>query len=305
MTFLTFDELSSTFLPVLRDRTLMPGLITINAEAAARAHVGKKVSMAKMRRRAATRRVLGATTAITMTSSVEDEVSITLTEDIYDARPITDAELTLDIRDFGTQVMDPMLRAVADEIDSDIAALIEGATYPAAGQIAYTAGAGPLVPVISARSVLNTNEVPMDGRILLVGDDLEQELLGLPQLAEFDKSGTTSTLRDAILGRLYGFTVVAAGNKIAADKAYAFHRSAFMAAMRGPIVPAGAVSGSSSSYEGVPLTILRDYDADTSQDRLLMRVFYGDTVNTDHVGTQTATYNPVLLRAAEITVASA
>lgn len=301
MAYLTYDQLLDAFLPVLRDRLLLTNVVTIDGRFADRAHVGKKVAITRPRRRTANRRTVGATTALTFATAEEDEVSITLTEDIYDGVPITDAQLTLDIRDFGVQVMNPLLTSVVDLVEGDLATLIEGATYPAASQIPFVSGGNPLAPILSGRRVLNDNEVPMENRILLVGADLEEELLADSNLLNIDKSGMPAVLREATLGRIYGFTVVSAGGKIDSTKSYAMHKTAFLAAMRAPVVPGGAVAGSRRIYEGIPLMMIRDYDHSTTQDRLSVRTFLGTTVNEDHVGTQSAVYNGVLQRAAEIT----
>lgn len=312
--FLQFDTLTAGFLDVLRDRVLLPNFVTRDSEAEANLHIGKKVAMRRPRRRTALRRDVDSTAAITLRTSLEDEVSITLEHDIYDARPITDAELTLDIDNFGIQVMNPMVDGLVDDIEGRMATLISGATYPAGNLVGYTRAnnldfsanrAAFTSAVIRARRILNDNEVPQGDRFLVLGSDVESDYIGgLTNIAVSTEN--TSALRDASLPNLFGFQVFHS-QAIPAGQAYAFHRSAYMAVMRAPVVPAGAVNGSSMLVEGIPLTVFRDYDPTITVDRIVARLFYGDEVNTDHNGAMDAAVNSarVLKRAVKITVTNA
>ena len=100
--------------------------------------------------------------------------------------------------------------------------------------------------------------------------------------------------RRTISQDVYGFTVVRS-NAVPADKAYAFHDSAYMMAIRAPIRPFGAASARSMRTEdgSLAITMVEDYDPGTAQDRVLVHSFCGTTVNTDGGN---------LLRAAELTI---
>lgn len=312
--FIQVDTLTSTFLPVLRDRLLLANFVTRDAGVEAGLHIGKQVLMRRPRKRTALRRDIDSTAAITLRTSLEDTVAIGLEHDVYDARPITDAELTLDIENFGIQVMNPMLDAVVDDLEGRMGTLISGATYPVSSQVGYTRAnntdfaanrAAFTSAVLRARRALNDKFVPDDGRILLLGSDVESDYLGgLTNIAVSTEN--TSALRDAALPPLFGFRVFHS-NVIPANKAYAFHPSAFMAALRAPVVPRGAIAGSSAVQEGIPLTIFHDYDPTITVERLVVRTFYGDEVNTDHDGAMDAAVNSarVFKRAVEITVTNA
>lgn len=312
--FLHFDTLATTFGDVLRDRTVLAQLVNVDAQAAADARIGKKIAVRKPRRRVAKRRNIDSTTAVTLETSLEDEVSITMIDDVYDARPITDAELTFDIDEFGVQVLNPMVDAVADYLEGNISDLISTAAYPVASQVGYTRSAstdpaanrvGVQTALLDAWEVLNGNAVPNDDRILVCGSQFARDYLGgITNIAT--PSENTSSLQAATLPQsVYGFRGVYTASALPANKAYAYHRSAFTVALRAPVVPAGAVNGSSQLVEGFPITVFRDYDATITTDRIVARTFYGESVNTDHVGAQTAAANMLLQRAVEITVAPA
>lgn len=213
----------------------------------------------------------------------EDSVSVTLNKDIYSAVPVTDEELSLDITDFGSQVLDPQVRAVATYLDTQVAALIEGASY--VGEPIYTGDVAadekaPLKAITRARKVLNNNEVDAGGRILLVGADFEEALLNSGALTDVSQSGSDGALRDATVGRLRGFTVVTS-NAISPENAYAFVPSAFLLATRAPAIPAGATFGAGAAHAGYAMRWIRDYDASKLRDRSVVNTYAGLKVMLD------------------------
>lgn len=306
--FLTYDVLAPAFLSLLRDRTVLPTFITRNSFAEANAHIGKKVSFARPRKRTAMRRDINSRTALTFRDSLEDEVSITLTDDVYDARPITDAEYTLDLRDFSVQVLSPMVDAIADDLEGRIGDLIEGATYIANNTLTYQQANDDAANkdavkrvVLRAAAALDANAVPAGDRVIVGGSEFKTDFLRAATDIRMPDVNTTA-LRDASLGaRYYGFDVFHS-TAIAANTAYAFHRSAFMTALRAPVVPGGANGrGRSLNHEGIPITLFQDYDPTTTVDRIIARTFYGDAVNVDHIGAQDAVFAPQFVRAVKIT----
>ena len=226
---------------------------------------------------------------IVLDELTETSVPVTLNRDIYSAVAITDEQLTMDIKDFGGQVLDPQVRAVATYLDNQVATLIQGATYGAEGVGTITvvvntdnpdAANAPLKSITKARKLLNKNEVPMEGRTLLVGSDFEEYLLNSGSLTDVSQSGSDGALREATLGRLRGFNVVTS-TAIAPDTAYAFVPSAFLLATRAPAIPAGATSGAGASFAGFSMRWLRDYDPMKLRDRSVVNTYAGMQVMTD------------------------
>ncbi|WP_172384858.1 P22 phage major capsid protein family protein [Streptomyces sp. MNP-20] len=220
-------------------------------------------------------------TDIVLDSLAEDSITVTLNKDIYSAVAVTDEELTLDIKDFGSQVLQPQVNAVAKAVDTGVATMIEGAAY---GTPTVTLDAkDPWEGIVDARAALNKNEVPQEGRTLLVGADVETALLKSKRLSDVATSGSDSALRNATVGRLAGFDVVVS-NAIKPRAAYAFVPSAFVLATRAPAIPAGVTSGSSQSYGGLSMRWIRDYDAAKLRDRSILNLYTGFNVMTDKVG---------------------
>ncbi|AUG87139.1 major head protein [Streptomyces phage Attoomi] len=218
---------------------------------------------------------------IVLDSLAEDSITVTLNKDIYSAIAVTDEELTLDIKDFGAQVLQPQVNAIAKAVDTGVATMIEGATY---GTPTVTLDpADPFLGLVDARAALNKNNIPQEGRTFLMGADVETALLKSGRINDVSKSGSDSALRNATVGRLAGFDLVVS-NAIAPDAAYAFIPSAFVLATRAPAIPAGVTSGSSQSYNGLAMRWIRDYDAAKLRDRSILNVYAGYNVMTDKVG---------------------
>ncbi|MEU7636558.1 P22 phage major capsid protein family protein [Streptomyces sp. NPDC039016] len=217
---------------------------------------------------------------IVLDELAEDYTTVQLNKDIYSAIAVTDEELTLDIRDFGSQVLQPQVNAVAKAIDTGVASMIEGANY---ANTVTVDEADPWLGIVDARATLNKANVPTEGRTILMGADVETALLKSGRINDVSKSGSDSALRSATLGRLAGFDLVVS-NAISPRAAYAFVPSAFVLATRAPAIPAGVTSGSSQSYNGLSMRWVRDYDAAKLRDRSILNVYAGYNVMTDKVG---------------------
>jgi coat protein Gp5 len=213
--------------------------------------------------------------AIELDDVTETGVDVTLDTHPYSAVAVTDEQLTLDIRDFGAQVLQPQVRAVAERLENLIASTLGGAIVPAAAEIAHTIGTTDgYVTAVRARRVLNEQNVPMAGRVLLLGAALEEDFLNSDHLTLVDQSGSDSALRDGTLGRILGFTVVTS-NAIDPDIGYAFHKTAIAFGNVAPVVPDGATSGASVDTDNLAMRWIRDYDPNYLRDRSVVSSFAG------------------------------
>lgn len=215
--------------------------------------------------------------AITTDEISELSIPVVLNKMPYSAVAITDEELTLDIRDFATQVLQPQILAVAEKLETYIAAAMAAASY--AQDIDYIEGDGSGSPfynaAVDARKALNDAKVPMTGRVILLGSSVEAAALKEDGIRKVNESGTDSALREAVIARVAGFTVIGNIQAFDPDFAIAMHPSAFAFANVAPIVPDGAAFGSSQSFENLALRWLRDYDSPHLQDRSVVSAFAG------------------------------
>jgi hypothetical protein len=212
------------------------------------------------------------TSPIVLDPITETNITVTLDKIPYHAAKITDEDLTLEIADFGAQVLDPQVIAVAEKVERYLAAEMTGASYQTTVSMDPD---DPWAGIMLARSALNKERVGRTERFLAIGADVEAAILSDPDLLrKVDASGSTAALREGEMGRLGGFTLVPT-NWLPDDEAYAYHKTAFVLATRAPVVPAGAVDGGSASYGGVSVRWLRDYDAMYLQDRSIVDTFSG------------------------------
>lgn len=229
----------------------------------------------------------------------ESKIDVSLNHDIYSAVAVTDEELTLDIRDFGAQVLAPQSSAVARAVEDLLATTIEGATYATTITIDE---ANPFKAAVAARTALNKAEVPRDGRVLLVGADVEASMLNSELLKRVDESGSEGALREAMIGRYAGFNVIGS-NAIDPGTAYAFVRSAFIFAMRAPAIPAGVSFGQSQSHAGLAMRWIRDYDPTKLRDRSVLNTYVGTAVVKDNTAAAGDPEHLELVRAVKLRLA--
>ncbi|QPB09545.1 major capsid protein [Streptomyces phage Sycamore] len=215
---------------------------------------------------------------------VESTIQVKLDQHVYSAVDITDAEATLDIESFAGQILAPQVEAIASDLDLKVRDALE--TLPALtdangatvviGRVADPEAQAKAIrfAIPKLRQRLNKNHVPAGGRVLLVGSEIEAALINDPHLTKLDESGTTDALREASIGRLYGFTIVSS-DVIEPDEMIAVHPTAFKLAMIAPVAPAGAAFASSQSANGVAMRYIRDYNSDKAMDRSFLSVYTG------------------------------
>lgn len=308
-TFIKAEKIAAQALGLLEREIILPALVWRNAGGDFAGAAGDTISIrVPARTTARTRTLRGArgassegTGIITMDELTETKVDVTLDTDVYSAVPITDEELTLDIVDFGAQIAEPQIRAIAEGVENALVAEMTGATY--ANEVTIPADATDLYDyIVDARVALNKANVPMSERFLVVGADFEGRLLKSDELHQVDKAGTDSALRDATIGRLAGFEVVVS-NALPADVGFAFHRTAYVLGMRAPAVPEGATYGASRSAYGLSMRWIRDYDFRNVQDRSLFDVYIGTNIVADGPDGDDVDSDPDFVRAVKLTLA--
>jgi hypothetical protein len=271
-----------TALGLLRQDNILASLVYRDADDAFAGRQGDTVNVKRPS-------VLSATdigfrnAARTVTGSDLKESSFPVKLDQYpvSAVDLTDEEMSLDVEDFNAQVVQPQVRAMSDFFEIQLALRMVSDTATGA-LVAAANGSDALAKITHARTLLNTANVSRANRVLLVGSAVEETLLGLAILTEAQSAGTTDALREAILGRLRGFTVVAS-NSIDPTTAIAMHPTAFALVTRAPVIPDGVSFGATASYDGIAMRWVKDYDANKLTDRSVLGTFCGITAVKDPV----------------------
>lgn len=204
------------------------------------------------------KRTLRGSTPRTRKKLHERAVTVQLTHGYTLDVPLTDEEITLDIERLATEVIAPSVQGIAREYETDIASLMENASY-AASTITIDPD-DPFAGIVAARKTLSDHQVPTTERFLAVGSSVAAAILESPQLRRVDQSGTDAALRRAEIGMIAGFTVIES-QALSPDFAVAYHRSAFAVASMAPIVPDGVAWGASESADGYAVRVMQALDA--------------------------------------------
>lgn len=229
------------------------------------------------------KRTLRSGTTRNRDSLAEGKVSITLDTNLYKDVEITDEELTLDITDFGRQVLQPITRSMAEGWEDEIADLMDGASY--AQEVAWDAD-DPHGVFADCGLALDLARVPSSGRFIVLGSRLANEAIKSDQLRRWDSAGDTaaSALRNATVAPIAGFDRIVTAPGLDPDSGYAFHRTAYACSSKVPVVPAGVAWGASMAYNGFAMRAIRQFDssADGWVDILGFDAYVGSDVVKDH-----------------------
>ncbi|MFC9736677.1 hypothetical protein ACFVKC_02010 [Streptomyces noursei] len=209
----------------------------------------------------------------------ERKIAVSFGGNSYSAVKLTDEQNDFDI-DQWSKLLRPQVKAVSRGLQRRAVKTLTGQKYNVtiggAGQNLRSA-------LIEARRVLNAFHAPREGRYLLVGSDFESALLNDEKLNLAQNVGDSeaeSALRTATLGERFGFRIVV-DQTIPSDAAYAFASSAFIFLSGAPSVPQSVPYGATTSFEGIALRWIRDYDSLYLQDRSVVNTYNGFRSVTD------------------------
>ncbi|WP_405056970.1 hypothetical protein OG474_30050 [Kribbella sp. NBC_01505] len=129
--------------------------------------------------------------------------------------------------------------------------------------------------LIRVRAVMNRLRVPAGARTILLGTDFEAAMLEDEKLnlaSNVGEAEAVSSLREATIGRRYGFNFVVA-QELPPGMAIAMVDSAFVFVTGAASVPNSIPFGANASHKGVSLRWMVDYDMDYKVDRSLVDTY--------------------------------
>lgn len=201
---------------------------------------------------------------------------VTLENQLYNAVRLPDDWATFTLTDLTRQVLKPQAESVVDELAAplitEMVAIATDASIPAVA----ADGSNVMQVLIKARQVLNERHIPTDGRTFAVGADIEAAILQLPQLQKVNESGTSEVLRNAVIGRLFGFTILA-DPALPTDFGIAYHKDAFAHVTRPSRQPEGAAKSATVAQDGFALRWIQHYNPLQLEDQSVVDTFYGAT----------------------------
>lgn len=201
---------------------------------------------------------------------------VKLENQIYNALRLPDDFATFTLTDLTRQVLVPQAESVVNDLAAPLIAEMVATETDAKIPAMALDGSNALNVLIKARQVLNERHIPTDGRYFAVGADLEAAILSLPQLQKVNESGSSEVLRNATIGRLFGFEILA-DPALPADFGVAYHRDAFAHIMRPSRQPEGAAKSATVAQDGFALRWIQHYNPLQLEDQSVVDTFYGAT----------------------------
>ncbi|WP_433355623.1 P22 phage major capsid protein family protein [Microtetraspora malaysiensis] len=291
--FLTPSIIAKQALATLYETCVMAMLVHRDYEQEFVSRVGDTISVRKPA--VFTANEFNRATGIQIQNADEGSVPITLNHFADVSFAVTSEELTLEIEDFGVQLLNPAMEAIAQKIDRDILSLrndiVQRVGVPNA---AITGVTGKVIhpyddpkTAIDARRVLNQRSVPAADRNLVVGPEIEALWLSDPLFHQADTRGDTDGLREASLGRrvfghdayqtqnIHGPTGTPTTGQPSSEIGVAFHKTAFALVTRPLVLPQGAANAAVESYKGFGVRVVMDYDISKKQDVVSVDCLYG------------------------------
>lgn len=201
---------------------------------------------------------------------------VTLDDQVYNAVRLPDDFATFTLEDMTRQVLRPQAESAVDALAtpliSEMTAIATDASIPAVAPD----GSNIRQVLIKARQVLNDRKIPAAGRTFAIGSDLEAAALSDELLQKVNESGSSDVLRDATLGRLFGFTIVA-DPTLPSDFGVAYHKDAFAHVTRPSRKPEGAAYSASVAQDGYALRWIQHYNPLQLEDQSVVDTFFGAT----------------------------
>lgn len=276
-TFLTPDMIAREALATLYGNTVMAQLVHRDYSSEFVGAVGDTVTIRKPAVFEA--EAFNRANGINIQDASEGSVAVVLDTLLDVSFAVTAEDLTLEIRDFATQLLDPAMEAHAQKIDETILTLRDDVTAEVGAGASAHAWDNPRV-LIDARKTLNTAKVPLTQRRAVAGPSTAAEWLADALFHQVDQSGATEGLREASLGsRKFGFDPYehngiteegGTGGDPSTEISVAFHRTAFALVSRNLELPASAEGGGARAatvgYQGFGLRVVYDYDISKKQD---------------------------------------
>ena len=289
--FLSVQEIAEEALATLYETTPMHGLVhtDLTSEFATRA----KGNTIDIRTPAVFQsKRFNRATGIELQDATEGKIPLVLNSIADVSVPVTDEDMTLSIEDFSIQLLNPMMEAIAQDIDKSILALRSGVTQVAGfGGTSTTDGTTYDKPevLIEAGRLLDLKAVPESERYAVVGPTMKSKWLNSDVVKHAEKSGDTAALRQGSIGRdLFGFETFRTGNvgqpsaspaigDATTEIGLAFHKTALAFGSAPLQMPAGANVGQVAvvSYRGISIRISYGWDIKYKQTVISADMLFG------------------------------
>lgn len=215
-----------------------------------------------------------ARTAITFDDLDQVTYPVTLEDQVYKAVRLPDDFATFTLVDLEREVLKPQAESVVKGVTNPLLTVMQGVSPVSAVPAVAANGSNARAVLIALRRVLNSREVPVDGRFVAVGPGIEAAILNDEVLQKANEAGTDAMLRMATIGNLFGFTIVA--DPLLPDYyGVAYNRDAFAHVTRPSRNPEGAAKSATIAQDGFALRWLQHYNPSQLEDQSVVDTFVG------------------------------
>lgn len=268
-------------LMVLRDNLVMAGLVHRDFENevakfgdTVRTRKPAKLTVQDFSQQTGTNASL---TGLTVANLNATDVTVVLDKHKYVAFIVEDRDEATSIKDLKEEFVVPAIDPISQQVDDDIMTEYQDGTDVAGSSVAITAngaiGIGATMDeddIIDAHTTLNTQQCPNQPRSLVLGTVHEGHMLGSSLFHQANTSGSTEALRNANLGRAFGFDTYMSQNvptgltsdTLGNNQSFAFHKNVLALVTR-PLtgIPPnhGAVS-SVANIDGIGVRVTTSYE---------------------------------------------
>lgn len=204
-------------------------------------------------------------------------VPVSMKDQVYKAVRLPDDFMTFSLTSLEQQVIRPMAESVVDGLTQPLVDIMSDVDTDARIPGVAEDGSNVRSVLIQARRVLNSRKVPQAGRTVAVGAGIEAAFLEDTLLQKVNESGTDGVLREATIGRLFGFDIIA-DPTLPEDYAVAYDRDAFALVTRPSVAPQGAGFSSTVAQDGFALRYLQHYNPLQLEDQAVLDAFVGAAV---------------------------
>ncbi|MFC4336024.1 phage major capsid protein [Salininema proteolyticum] len=201
----------------------------------------------------------------------ERKIAVTFGDDVYSAVKLTDEQAEFDMTGWA-KLSRKQTEALGRGLER------KAVDYVRKTPFAVTLGVATenlKSGLIRARAAMRQLQVPDGPRTILCGVNWEAALLEDERLnlaSNVGEAEAVSSLREATLGRRYGFNFVVAP-ELDPDTAIAMVDSAYIFATGAPYVPQSVPFGATASHNGIALRWIRDYDSSRVMDRSIFNTY--------------------------------
>lgn len=271
MAILTAQGISSVAIELLNRSIVLPRTVTMVPGAEFSGSNGDTITV-RVPQPGSARTQASPGTTITYDDVDEVAVDVQLSH-LYHGKRISDEELSFDLENFARQVTRVQVEAVGIGAEDELATAMNGVAVDDSFALAATAD-DTKDTVLAARETLTNNNCPSTDRFLAVSAEILTRLLKVDEFVKVNEAGGSDALRNAIVGRIYGMTVVESP-ALTAGTALAYHRSGFAFANRVPVTPRGVNDSGSASSGGIGLRQIFQYSPDILSDASVVSTFAG------------------------------